>query len=128
MERILVVDESAATRDAIRQIVEPEGFRVAGQACDGDEALSELRAERPDLVVLDLSAPGSAGLEVLRALRSAEADLPVVVCVGLGQETLAAEAVLGGANDFVVTPFHPFRLLATLWKVRRKRLVPARPS
>ncbi|MDJ0852139.1 MAG: response regulator [Myxococcota bacterium] len=128
MERILVVDHSARMQEAIREILEPEGFRVVGEAGDGCEAIPQFEALRPDFVLLDLLIPGRPGLEVLQAIRSLDGEIPVVVSADLGRETLAAEAIVSGANDFVLKPFHPFRLLATLWRVQRKRLVPARPS
>ncbi len=128
MERILVIDDSARMRETIRETVEAENFQVVGEVEDGREAIRRFEALRPDAVLLDLQLAQRPGLEVLRELRRLDGEVPVVVTAALGRQTLAAEAIVGGANDFVLKPFHPFRLLATLWRVQRKRLVPARPS
>jgi two-component system chemotaxis response regulator CheY len=125
MQRVLVVDDSALMRETIREIVEAEDFEVVGEARNGTEGLELFEMLRPDVVLLDLLLPQRSGLEVLEAIRRVDTDVAVVVCSGLGQESLTAEAVVSGANDFVVKPFHPFRLLTTLWKVGRKKLTRA---
>lgn len=125
MQRILIADDSDTMRETIREIIEAERFEIVGEARDGDEALALFEVLRPDFVLLDLLMPRRSGLEVLAEIRRVDSDVAVVVCSGLGQEKLAAEAVVNGANDFVVKPFHPFRLLATLWKIQRKKLVPS---
>ena len=128
MERILVIDDNARMRETIRETVEAENFQVVGEVEDGREAIRRFETLRPDAVLLDLQLAQRPGLEVLREIRRLDGEVPVVVTAALGRQTLAAEAICGGANDFVLKPFHPFRLLATLWRVQRKRLVPARPS
>ena len=124
-KRILIADDSDHLRRVVREILEPEGFEVVGEARDGREALRLFETLRPDMVLLDLVMPGACGLSALREIRRRCSSTPIVVCSGLGQERLAAEAVVSGANDFVVKPFHPFGLLATLWRNQPKRLVPA---
>jgi len=128
MERILVADDSALMRAAVREIVESEDFAVVGEAAHGREAVERFERLRPDVVLLDLVMPELSGVDALREIRRLDRNVPVVVCAGLGQEPLAAEAVLAGANDFVVKPFQPFGLLATLWRLRRKRPTPARAA
>ncbi len=128
MERILVIDDNARMRETIRETVEAENFQVVGEVDDGREAIRRFEALRPDAVLLDLQLAQRPGLEVLREIRRLDGEVPVVVTAALGRQTLAAEAIVGGATDFVLKPFHPFRLLATLWRVQRKGLVPARPS
>ena len=121
-KRILIADDAAHQRKAVREILESEGFEVVGEAADGHEAVSLFESLRPDMVLLDLVMPEASGLTALREIRVRCEDTPVVVCSGFGQERLAAEAVVSGANDFVVKPFHPFRLLATVWRNQPKRL------
>jgi two-component system chemotaxis response regulator CheY len=121
-KRILIADDAAHQRKAVREILEGEGFEVVGEASDGRQAVGLFESLRPDMVLLDLVMPGSSGLTALREIRLRCEDTPVVVCSGFGQERLAAEAVVSGANDFVVKPFHPFRLLATVWRNQPKRL------
>jgi two-component system chemotaxis response regulator CheY len=122
--RILIADDAEHQRRAVREILESEEFEVVGEATNGREAVELFARLRPDMVLLDLVMPEACGLSALREIRSLCSDTPVVVCSGFGQERLAAEAVVSGANDFVVKPFHPFRLLATLWRNQPKPFVP----
>ncbi|MGI9592830.1 MAG: response regulator [Myxococcota bacterium] len=121
-KRILIAEDVDYQRRAVRAILEPEGFEVVGEASDGREAVRLFETLRPDMVLLDLVMPGMCGLSALREIRRRCGNTPIVVCSGVGQERLAAEAVVSGANDFVVKPFHPFRLLATLWRNQPKKL------
>jgi len=122
--RILIADDSEHQRRAVRDILESEAFEVVGEASNGHEAVRLFESLRPDMVLLDLVMPESCGLSALREIRGRCSDTPVVVCSSFGQERLAAEAVVSGANDFVVKPCHPFQLLATLWRNHPKDLTP----
>ena len=124
MRRILVADDAAHVRELAREILEPEGFELF-EARDGEEAVAVFELSRPDLVLLDLVMPVRSGLEVLGAIRDCDDAVPVVVLSGLGQEILAAEAVVSGASDCLTKPLHPIRLLTTLRRCQRKRLTPA---
>jgi two-component system chemotaxis response regulator CheY len=123
-KRILIADDAEHQRHAVREILESEEFEVVGEATNGREAVELFASLRPDMVLLDLVMPEACGLSALREIRRLCNETPVVVCSGFGQERLAAEAVVSGANDFVVKPFHPFHLLATLWRNQPKRFVP----
>ena len=123
-KRILIADDAEHQRDAVREVLEREDFEVVGEARTGHEAVHLFLSLHPDMVLLDLVMPEASGLEALREIRRHCDETPVVVCSGLGQERLAAEAVMSGANDFVVKPFHPFHLLSTLWRNAPKDLAP----
>jgi two-component system chemotaxis response regulator CheY len=123
-KRILIADDADHQRHAVREILEREDFEVIGEARNGHEAVHLFLSQRPDMVLLDLVMPEGPGLTALREIRRHCDETPVVVCSGLGQERLAAEAVMSGANDFVVKPFHPFHLLAALWRNAPKDLAP----
>jgi len=102
---ILVVDDSAANRDALSRRLERRGYAVA-TAEDGPAAL-RLLAQRPfDLVLLDVMMPGMNGLEVLQRLRQdhAAADLPVIMATAQDQSEDVIKALSLGANDYVTKP------------------------
>jgi DNA-binding NarL/FixJ family response regulator len=75
---VLIVDDHASFRAAARQLLELEGFRVVGEARDGESALAAARALNPALVLLDVQMPGANGFEVAAQLRR-EPDPPAVV-------------------------------------------------
>ena len=119
--RVLVVDDDEAVRTVASWQLESDGFTVA-QAGDGDEALSAIDTERPDLVVLDLSMPGLGGLDVLRRVRGAPvtAALPVIVLSGRSGETDRIVGLDLGADDYLVKPFSPGELAARVRSVLRR--------
>jgi DNA-binding NarL/FixJ family response regulator len=112
---ILVVDDDARFRAAVREFLERAGFDVR-EASDGEQALSAAQATPPALVVLDVCLPGISGYEVLRALQDTVGrDLPVVFISG--ERTHRDDRVCGlllGSDDYVVKPFEPDELLARI--------------
>ena len=109
MPRVLLVDDDPAMLRLLEVNFRLEGFTVA-TAGRGEDALRAIRAEPPDVVVLDLMLPGIDGLEVHRAMREdpALAAVPVVFLTGRAVDD--ADAPLGA--DFVAKPFDPADLVA----------------
>nr|BCX00957.1 MAG: sigma-54-dependent Fis family transcriptional regulator [Bacteroidota bacterium] len=110
---ILVVDDERAVRNALREILEHEGYRVE-EATHGEEALQKAAEDRIALVLLDIKMPGRDGMEVLAELRLKRPDLPVVILTGHGTIEQAVEAIRAGAFDFLEKPPDLNRLLVTL--------------
>jgi diguanylate cyclase (GGDEF)-like protein len=118
---VLVVDDDPVLSDLARICLELEGFLVA-TVPDGDAALTAVRADPPDLVLLDVMMPGLSGLDVVRALRAdaATVALPVVLLTARG---LTADKVVGltaGADDYIVKPFDPAELVARIRTTLRR--------
>ena len=109
--RILVVDDDRMQRQAMRLGLEARGFAVR-EAEDGLSGLAAVRAEKPDLVLLDLSMPVMGGLGFLSSLDVAALELPVIVVSALGDVAQAASAFKLGAVDYVQKPVGNFDLLA----------------
>jgi CheY-like chemotaxis protein len=109
--RILIVEDHPTMREAMRLVLEGEGFEIE-EAPDGDLALEAVRAEPPDLVLLDMSIPGTPGPEVLAAVKGdpATADVRVIVVTATGEEGRSA-AIAGGADQYFTKPFSPIALL-----------------
>src|SRR5437667_6005596 len=111
--RILVIDDEAPIRDSLKMTLEYEGYEFMG-AATGQDGLSLVEREAPDLVLLDVKMPGMDGLEVLDRLRAANDALPVIVVSGHGTISTAVEATKKGAFDFIEKPFASERVLVSL--------------
>ncbi|MGI9254498.1 MAG: response regulator, partial [Thermomicrobiales bacterium] len=105
MKNILVVEDDAQIARIIRDYLEAAGFAVR-VASDGNAALTLIRADRPDAVVLDLGLPGRDGLDVLRDARR-DSEVPVLIVTARGEETDRIVGLELGADDYVVKPFSP---------------------
>ncbi len=118
-ERILVVDDEAGPRDALRRLLQVWGFEVE-TAASGQEALSQLEGGGPSVVVTDLVMPGLSGLDLIRRI-VAEHPVPVIVLSGQGTIEQAVEAIKLGAQDFLEKPVQPAKLRILLDKLAETR-------
>jgi len=120
MARILVADDASFMRQIIRDILESDGHEIVSEASDGVQAVEEWKKHHPDLVTMDIVMPRRSGIDAVRAIVALDATARVVMCSALGQETLVTEALQAGAKDFIVKPFKPDAVLATLRRVLEK--------
>jgi len=119
--RVLIVEDEPDIRELVVHHLKREGYLVSA-ASSGEEALRQVQAAPPDLVLLDLMLPAMDGLEVCRRLRQdpATVSLPIVMLTAKGDEV---DRVLGleiGADDYIVKPFSPKELLARVRAVLRR--------
>ena len=116
--RVLVVDDDAALAEMLTIVLRNEGFEP--RVCPtGDQALSEFRDFRPDLVLLDLMLPGKDGIDVCREIR-AESGVPIVMLTAKSDTVDVVVGLESGADDYVVKPFKPKELVARIRaRVRR---------
>ncbi|MBI2213308.1 MAG: sigma-54-dependent Fis family transcriptional regulator [Acidobacteria bacterium] len=112
-QRVLVVDDEAAVRDAIRMTLEYEGFEVE-EARSGQEGLDKVGRGVFDVVVLDIKMPILDGIEVLDNLRAQGSGVPVVMISGHGDIQTAVECTRKGAFDFLEKPLNRDRLLLSV--------------
>lgn len=112
---VLLVDDEEPLRNALRDVLEDEGFRVF-EASDGAEAIEQVDMRVPDVIVLDLMLPQVDGYEVLRMLRAREATLNtrVIVLTAHGDEDSEVRVFRAGADDFLAKPFRPRALSARI--------------
>jgi DNA-binding response OmpR family regulator len=118
-KRVLVVEDNPDLAFGLRNNLEIEGYTVA-VAESGTKGLAHAKAERPDLVILDLMLPEMDGYRVLRAMREAGLAMPVLILTARGEE---ADKVLGfrlGADDYVTKPFGVLELLARVAALLRR--------
>jgi len=76
---VLLVDDSRLVRKALRRIFETAGFEICGEADNGDQAVKEAPALKPDLIILDLSMPGLNGLQAAPLLRRSLPNVPIIL-------------------------------------------------
>ncbi|MAE67150.1 MAG: hypothetical protein CMJ18_23055 [Phycisphaeraceae bacterium] len=116
--RVLIVDDEPVAREGLREFVDlEEGFTVCGEAESGDRALTLVRTERPDVVLLDVQMPAMDGFEVLRSL--SDDERPVVVFV-TAFEQYAVRAFEEHAVDYLLKPFDLDRCRTALDRARRR--------
>lgn len=101
-KRIVVADDNAAVRRALRGILELEGdWKVDGEAVDGRDAIEKAQKLRPDLIVLDVSMPVMSGLDAARVLRRIMPAVPLILCSLHTNDVLEQEASAAGVNAVV---------------------------
>ncbi len=111
--KILVVDDEEKIRETLRGVLSDEGYEVA-DAGDGRSALEALRAERPDLVILDVWLPEIDGITLLEEIKRIHASLPVIIICGHANIEAAVRATRLGAADFIEKPFSLEALLVSI--------------
>lgn len=109
--RILLIEDEAGIAEFVEKALRAQGHQV--DACsDGLEGERRALATDVDLVILDRLLPGRNGLEVLRGIRSAKPELPVIMLTALGEVDDKVQALDAGATDYVTKPFSVDELLA----------------
>jgi len=121
--RILVADDEAKIAQFIRKGLKEEGYAV-DVASDGDEALNLALHEDYDAVVLDIMLPGIDGIGVLKKLRATRPDLPVMLVSARDQVSDKVRGLDAGADDYLTKPFAFEELLARLRALLRPRVRP----
>src|ERR1700740_2681024 len=108
---VLIVDDEADIRELVAGVLEDEGF-APRTAANSDDALAELDARRPSLVLLDVWLQGSKldGLELLDDIKRRDPTIPVLIISGHGNTDTAVAAIRKGAADFIEKPFEADRL------------------
>jgi len=112
MSKILIVDDEAAIRSALKEVLEYEGFTIA-EAADGEAALKMVLKESFDLIFCDIKMPKLDGLDFLSELKKEEIQVPVVMITGHGNIDTAVEAIKRGAYDFIQKPLDLNRVLVS---------------
>ena len=125
MERIdiLVVDDEAVIRDGLQRVL--EGDRFAVETCmSGHNAIERLQEKNYGLVITDLKMPGMNGIEVLKAVKALQPDIPVILITGYASIDTAVEAIKNGASDYISKPFSPDLLLEKVQNALNQHSMP----
>ncbi|MEN8723670.1 MAG: phosphate regulon transcriptional regulator PhoB [Alphaproteobacteria bacterium] len=118
---ILIVEDEDALVTLLRYNLEAEGFAVE-VANDGEEALTLIAEQVPDLILLDWMMPKLSGIEVCRAVRADRdaGNVPIIMLTARGEESDRIRGLNTGADDYLVKPFSPKELIARVYAVLRR--------
>jgi two-component system catabolic regulation response regulator CreB len=123
--RVLIVEDEPGIADTLQYALRTEGFDPAWVAT-GEEALAQVKAQLPALVILDVGLPDTSGFEVFKRLREFT-DLPVVFLTARSDEIDRVVGLELGADDYVAKPFSPRELVARVRSILRRSAKPAAP-
>jgi two-component system response regulator MprA len=119
MTNILVVDDDQKLLNMLRRTLTYEGFHVS-TAADGNAALAQVPAQRPDVIVLDWLMPGLDGIRVMKQLRAADDKTLILMLTARDAVENRVEGLESGADDYLVKPFAPAELLARIHALLRR--------
>jgi len=127
MEEILVVDDEAPIRMALKAAFRKEGIDIA-EAADGVQALEMLKREKYQLIILDVMMPRKGGYEVLQELRASGNNTPVLMLSGKDDEMNQVLGLGFGADSYLTKPFHTSVLVQTAKALIRRSQIYSRNS
>jgi twitching motility two-component system response regulator PilH len=115
IQKILIVDDSPTERYFLTDLLVKNGFSVS-TAESGEEALQKIKADKPQLILMDIVMPGQNGFQVTRTIsRDPETqNVPIIICTSKGQQTDRIWGMRQGAKDYIVKPVDPQQLLAKI--------------
>ncbi len=113
--KILVVDDEARMRRVLQMMLEGSGYQV-DLAEGAEKALARMKGSAFSLVITDMKMPGMSGLELLKEIKEADEDIPVIVMTAYGTIPTAIEAMKAGAHDYVLKPFDMEEMKAVVEK------------
>ena len=119
--RIVAADDEAPIREMVKLLLENQGYHVI-PAVDGEDALAKIRAELPDLVILDVMMPKHDGFAVCKAVRTSVETMftPVIMLTGQDSIEEKLQGLSSGADDYITKPFHAGELVARIETVLRR--------
>ena len=119
-KKILLVDDAAFMRMLIRNTLTTNGYTNILEAADGEIAVSTYSAEKPDLVIMDITMPNKTGIEALKEIRRHTTQLPVIMQTAYAFDTDRRIAEEAGCNGFITKPVMPRELKMYLDMILKK--------
>ncbi|WP_346937741.1 response regulator [uncultured Clostridium sp.] len=117
MARVLIVDDATFMRMMVKDILEKNGYEIIGEASNGIKAVEIYKAEKPDIVTMDITMPEMDGIEAVKQIKAFDPSAKIVMCSAMGQQSMVMDAIKAGAKDFIVKPFQADRVLEAIKKV-----------
>jgi two-component system chemotaxis response regulator CheY len=117
MKRVLIVDDAAFIRLALKKVLEENGYEVVGEAENGAVAVLMYERLRPDIVTMDITMPDTDGVQALKEIRAIDPNANVIMITAMGQQTHVKEAIMHGAKGFIVKPWKEEIVVRALQKL-----------
>jgi two-component system chemotaxis response regulator CheY len=105
--KILLIDDSRTMRNIQKSVLTQLGYTQVEEACDGQDALSKVKAYAPDLILCDWNMPNMDGLTFVKAFRTQNKSVPVIMVTTESEKSRVIEAIKAGVNNYVIKPFTP---------------------
>lgn len=109
--KILIADDATFMRMMLKDILNHAGYINTIEAKNGRDAINLFKVERPKLVLLDVTMPDMDGIRALEEIKTIKPDANVIMCSSMGQEEIVSECFEKGADDFIMKPFKPERVI-----------------
>lgn len=118
--RVVLVEDQRQTREGLAALIGGStGMQVVGRYASGEEALADVAARRPDVVLTDLGLPGIRGVEVVASLHRLLPKTPILVLTVHGEDHYVFDALCAGACGYLLKDIEPARLLAAIREVHQ---------
>jgi len=117
MKKVLIVDDAAFMRMALKSMLVKNGFEVVAEAENGAVGVQKYMECHPDIVTMDITMPTMDGISALREIKAYDPNAKVVMVSALGQEPYIKAAIMLGAKYFIVKPFKEDNVVEILNKV-----------
>ena len=116
--RVLIVDDHPVVRDGLRRVLEAEAdIEVVGEAGDAQHALFETRAQKPDLILMDVVMPGKSGMELIKQVRAEKPRLRILVLSMHEEQQYAVRAIKAGAAGYLTKESASSQLVSAIRKI-----------
>jgi len=117
MIRVLIVDDAAFMRLAMKTMMVKNGFEVVGDAENGAEAIIKYNELKPDIVTMDITMPVMDGIQALKQIIKLDPRAKVIMITAMGQEIMVKDAVISGAKGFIIKPFKETDVIKTIEQI-----------
>ncbi len=117
MKKIMLVDDSAMMRSIVKNFAGKSGLELEFiEAVNGNDAVEKFKAEKPDLVFMDIMMPEKDGIQATREIKEIDNSAKVVMCTSVKQESQEKEAAELGVSDYVKKPFSSDQIVEVIKK------------
>lgn len=104
MSSVLIVDDSMVMRKTLRSILEKEGYIIAEEAVDGEDAVAKYKSSKPDFVTMDINMPKKDGIEAVKEIKAIDPKARIVMISSLDEKELVVDAIKSGAKYYILKP------------------------